>query len=103
HVSLPSIGEMAILGKTALRSIDPGFELLATASRSFSAKIKVLLASDKNTAVLAARITPSNAIGSRQLAPAEEALMALVPGSELRIPIKSIVNNNGQNVYVRFN
>ncbi|WP_168408142.1 membrane-targeted effector domain-containing toxin [Erwinia amylovora] len=103
HVSLPSIGEMAILGKTALRSIDPGFELLSTASRSFSAKIKVLLASDKNTADLAARITPSNAIGSRQLAPADEALMALVPGTELRIPLKSIVNNNGQNVYVRFN
>lgn len=103
HVGPPSIAEMALLGKAVLRSIDPGFELLSTASRGFSKKVLALLGKDRKTAGLAHKIAPSGIIDSQPLAPPTESIMASIPGTELSIPLKRISDQNGRNLYVQFN
>lgn len=103
HVGPPGIAEMTLLGKTALRGIDPGFELLSTASRSFSKRVLALLASDSKTSGLAQKIAPSGVIDSQPLTPPAELIMASIPGTELSITLKRIRHENGRDLYVQFN
>nr|WP_041474260.1 membrane-targeted effector domain-containing toxin [Erwinia sp. Ejp617] len=103
YVSLPSMAEMALLGRTTLRSIDPGFELLTTVSRSFCKKVKTLLASDSQTADLASKIMPPGINDIKSVASSDESVIALISDAEIRLPLKRVGDENGRKVYVRFN
>ncbi|QWA11879.1 hypothetical protein GTU79_03545 [Sodalis ligni] len=49
EIRLPATFELASLGKSALRSLDPGFELVTGLSGKLGNELTILLASDKNS------------------------------------------------------
>ncbi|CCG88395.1 membrane-targeted effector domain-containing toxin [Erwinia piriflorinigrans] len=103
HVSLPNSADMLTLGITAMRSIDPGFELLSTVSRSFNKKIEVLLETDSKTRYLSRKVAPVSTVDSQPLPLPTESIVASIPGTDLRLPLKRIPDVNGKNLYAQFN
>ncbi|WP_213990805.1 hypothetical protein [Sodalis sp. dw_96] len=103
EIRLPATSELASLGKDTLRSIDPGFELMTGLSRKLGNELINFLASNKKTAGLARGIISSGVIDKLPLAPSGVLKMALLPRTNINVPIKIIGYNRVQEIYARIN
>ncbi|XBS69321.1 hypothetical protein ABK905_23255 [Acerihabitans sp. KWT182] len=103
EIRLPAISELALLGKSTLRSLDPGFELVTGLSRKLGNELTILLASDRKTAGLARGIVSSGVIEKLPLAPQEGVEIALLPHTNINVPVKVIGYHGVREIYARIN
>ncbi|MFT8210323.1 MAG: hypothetical protein ACMZI0_06575 [Symbiopectobacterium sp.] len=102
EISVPTMREIALLGKNTLRSIDPGFELVTGIGRRFATKFIAFLNKDKKTMGLAEKLASTRLL-ERLPMPSQSALSARLPHSEIYVPIEKISRENHQGVYVLVN
>lgn len=101
EIRLPILSELSSLGKSTLRSIDPGFELGLRLSKKWGNKLLSRLSSDKSTADLARGIASSEVIAKLPVAPRGGVKTALLPHTTIKVPVKVVGRKGGQDIYVR--
>lgn len=106
EVSLPTIGELASLSKTAVLTLDPGFGILAGAGKYSYKEIKKLAAwasagknadDIKNIAEITQKIKSVDVANPDRVVVFKEAFL---PDSALKVPVKSVKQENGKERYV---
>lgn len=106
EVSMPTTRELALLGKGALRAIDPGFEQIVSIgsiSREFGSKIVNLMSGNKKTAELTKKIASSNVLDLLPQVQANVKVMGILPETQLQVPVKVIGKHKGRDIYVHVN
>lgn len=103
EITLPTTAELSSLGKGALRSMDPGFELLTRGSQKLGHVLVKRLMMDEKTASLGRKITVSGVVNHLPSVPPSTYQVALLPNSEILTPIQEIGKIGGQGIYVRVN
>lgn len=103
EITLPTTVELQVLGKGALRALDPGFELLTRGSQKLGHALIKRLMADAKTASLGRKITVSGVVNNLPSASLSTHKVALLPNSEIRTPIQEIGKIGGQKIYVRIN
>lgn len=101
QVVLPTVGELSALGLTSLRGLDPGFELLAGAGNRFTAQLMTSLRQQEKQAVLAEKLL-SSGLPTTLPAPSGSYLSARLPHSEISVPVKSLGQTAGRELYALF-
>ena len=85
EIRLPVANEFIQLGKNALRSIDPGFELIGSGAKLVEGNV-------------AALVRKKGSLPQRQAC-----TMALMPDSTLEVPVQRLTNRHGEPTYVMVN
>lgn len=98
HISVPTVREIALLGKGALSIVDPGFELISGIGKEFVKRFITLLNKDKKTVALAEKLI-STGVRERLPTPPDSVVSLHIENSEVNIPMDKIGKIHKQDIY----
>lgn len=99
---LPTKAEVTALGKSMIGALDPGFELAARGSRALTQNILKFMRSDKKMTGAVVKVAALEAGYKQAVALPEKTIMALLPGTEILVPVVPVGERSGLKIYVRF-
>nr|CBX82169.1 hypothetical protein predicted by Glimmer/Critica [Erwinia amylovora ATCC BAA-2158] len=109
EVSLPTISELASVGKTAIRTLDPGFELLTGVGKYSYRELKKLtdwVRAGKDADEIKKMESLLQRMKAVDVISPEEPVafkQAFLPNSAIKVPIKSLRGEHEKEVYVIIN
>ncbi|WP_157861794.1 hypothetical protein [Erwinia tasmaniensis] len=102
-ITLPTTAELSALSLQALKALDPGIDFLTGLSKSYIEKLIVRLSKDEKTAYLARKILTSKEFTQLPSFSTGMTKVALLPFSNLKVPIMSSGMVDGKITYTLFN
>lgn len=109
EISLPTVREMTSLGKSTLRALDPGIELLSdTGKYTYNGMQKLVNWVRKGKSVddirvmenLLKKIPSGSSVKPGVLSPQVPYKMASLPNSEIKVPVTAVGKEGGRDIYV---
>lgn len=109
EISLPTVREMTSLGKSTLRALDPGIELLSdTGKYTYNGMQKLANWVRKGKSVddirvmdnLLKKIPSGSSVKPGVLSPQVPYKMASLPNSEIKVPATAVGKEGGRDIYV---
>lgn len=99
---LPNLSDIFLLSKDILRAFDPGLELTLEAGYGIIKLVRTLLSKDARTVQLSHKLKP--ALMPRYAnSNTGKSVMALLPRTDIVVPVRGVGKENGLDVYARFN
>lgn len=102
EINLQTINELSSLKKNTLRNFDPGFELLDGISKKYAERVISYLNKDRKTLPLSEKLQ-SISVTKKLPYFSDPYMIARLPDSEIRVPVRKIDQKEGQDIYAIIN
>ena len=99
---LPTKAEVTALGKSMIGALDPGFELAARGSKALTQNILKFMRSDKKMTSAVVKVAAVEEGYKQAVVLPEKTITALLPGTEILVPVVPVGERSGLKIYVRF-